>query len=53
VFRKAGLGVLRAPCQELRYDPGTINHTEQRLWAFRQWVHETVGIWAYRRRGWL
>lgn len=58
VFRKAGLGVVPAPCdfQALSRieEPG-----EPRLLSLEgfehlgAWIHERLGWWAYRMRGWV
>jgi uncharacterized SAM-binding protein YcdF (DUF218 family) len=52
VFEKAGLPVLCAPCDEAQYDLKALNTSDARLHAFRDWLHEIVGIAVYRLRGW-
>jgi uncharacterized SAM-binding protein YcdF (DUF218 family) len=51
-FEKAGLKVLRAPCVEGEYDRLDLT-PDNRLHAFRHWLHETVGYVSYRCRGWI
>ena len=53
LFEKAGIHVLRSPCTEGRYDLKNLTSPGVRLWAFRDWLHETVGYVAYRLRGWV
>jgi uncharacterized SAM-binding protein YcdF (DUF218 family) len=52
-FEKAGVHVLCAPCAESRYDWTTLDGPGDRLGCFRIWLHEEVGYWFYRARGWL
>lgn len=53
VFRKQGLTPICVPCAEGRYDLDELAKGSSRREAFRDWLHEVVGIWAYRRRGWI
>jgi uncharacterized SAM-binding protein YcdF (DUF218 family) len=53
VFETAGVSVLCSPCVEGRYDLGKLDTPPGRLYAFRDWLHETVGYWVYRWRGWI
>jgi uncharacterized SAM-binding protein YcdF (DUF218 family) len=52
-FEKAGVHVVCAPCAESRYDWTTLDGPGDRLGCFRIWLHEEVGYWFYRARGWL
>jgi uncharacterized SAM-binding protein YcdF (DUF218 family) len=50
-FEKAGLRVLSAPCEPLNYDLPTLSTPDDRMWAFRDWLYETVGWYWYRMQG--
>ncbi|HSV75388.1 MAG TPA: YdcF family protein [Chthonomonadales bacterium] len=52
-FRKAGVEVLRAPSDNLDYDFEHVDTLRGRLRAWRLWSHEVVGLYVYRRRGWI
>jgi uncharacterized SAM-binding protein YcdF (DUF218 family) len=52
-FEEAGLPVLCAPSPEGRYDLELLRQPEDRLAAFRDWLHEAIGYQVYRLRGWL
>jgi uncharacterized SAM-binding protein YcdF (DUF218 family) len=52
-FEKAGLPVLCAPCPEGRYDLQKLRQPEDRLAAFRDWLHEAIGNQVYEWRGWI
>ncbi|MBW3625011.1 MAG: YdcF family protein [Armatimonadetes bacterium] len=51
-FRKAGVEVIPSPAREYSFDLDHPRSVEDRLEAFGIWLHEIVGIWLYRRRGW-
>jgi uncharacterized SAM-binding protein YcdF (DUF218 family) len=51
-FEKAGLSVVCAPCVEGEYDLHAYTPPD-RLRAFRDWLHESVGYQIYRWRGWI
>jgi len=53
VFEKEGLPVYCAPCPEGRYDITSLRQPEDRLLAFRDWLHEALGYEIYRIRGWV
>jgi uncharacterized SAM-binding protein YcdF (DUF218 family) len=53
VFRKTGLEVLCSPCNEGSFDIESLADPNERLAAFRSWLHEVVGYEVYRLRGWL
>ncbi|WP_395753589.1 YdcF family protein [Prosthecobacter sp.] len=58
-FRKAGINVIPVPCNYLN----SLNHlgelhylhlpSPRGLEVFGAWLHETVGSWVYRWRGWV
>jgi uncharacterized SAM-binding protein YcdF (DUF218 family) len=59
VFRKLGISVIPVPCNYLSGQ----NRMGERLWlhlphthgfeAFNVWLHEIIGHWVYRWRGWI
>lgn len=48
-----GLTVVASPAIETRFDLQTLDRPSDRLQAFSALLHEHVGIWVYRRRGWI
>ncbi len=52
-FRKAGIAVIEAPCVEGSYDLESLAKPGDRLHAFRDWLHEVIGMQVYRMRGWI
>jgi uncharacterized SAM-binding protein YcdF (DUF218 family) len=52
-FAHVGLDVVSAPCRETRYDMEDLSSPGERLAAFSHLAHERVGLWIYRRRGWI
>jgi uncharacterized SAM-binding protein YcdF (DUF218 family) len=52
-FKKQGLDVLCAPCPDGEYDLNDLDEPNERLSAFRDWLHEAIGHQIYRLRGWL
>jgi uncharacterized SAM-binding protein YcdF (DUF218 family) len=52
-FEHAGLTVISSPCAEIRYDLEDLRRPGDRLSAFGSVTHERLGLWVYRRRGWL
>ena len=48
-----GLEVMAAPARETRFDLENLDKSEERLFAFGTIIHERLGIWVYRRRGWI
>ena len=48
-----GLEVMAAPSRETRFDLENLDKSEERLFAFGTIIHERLGIWVYRRRGWI
>jgi uncharacterized SAM-binding protein YcdF (DUF218 family) len=53
VFEKAGVSVLCRPCQEEGFDMYEMPYGGDRYEAFQRWLHEEVGFWTYRKRGWI
>jgi len=51
-FAKTGLQVVRAPCTDSRCDMKRPGGLSDQLRALSCWIHEFVGIRAYRWRGW-
>jgi uncharacterized SAM-binding protein YcdF (DUF218 family) len=52
-FEKVGLLVISSPCTETRYDIETLDRADERLAAFSSVMHERIGLWVYKRRGWI
>jgi uncharacterized SAM-binding protein YcdF (DUF218 family) len=52
-FEGAGLDVVSSPSWETRFDFETLDRPGDRLQAFGNLLHERVGIWWYRRRGFI
>jgi len=52
-FEARGLEVVSVPSVETRYDLESLPHSRERLDAFASALHERLGLWLYRRRGWL
>ena len=48
-----GLEVMAAPSRETRFDLETLDRPEERLMSFGSMIHEHLGIFVYRRRGWI
>jgi uncharacterized SAM-binding protein YcdF (DUF218 family) len=48
-----GIDVVCSPSAEPRYEIGDLERSKERRLAFSETVHEKIGIWLYRRRGWL
>jgi uncharacterized SAM-binding protein YcdF (DUF218 family) len=52
-FERAGLEVWSDPAPEVDFDLETLDWPDERLRAFGSMIHERVGSFVYRRRGWL
>ena len=48
-----GVGVICSPSMETQFDAESLENSRERRVAFPRIVHETIGLWMYRRRGWL
>jgi uncharacterized SAM-binding protein YcdF (DUF218 family) len=48
-----GLEVMASPARETRFDLETLDQPEERLMSFGAMIHEHLGIFVYRRRGWI
>jgi hypothetical protein len=53
VFERAGIQVVVRPCVERQYDLTILTRPSERLAAFREWIHEAIGMQVYRWRGWI
>jgi uncharacterized SAM-binding protein YcdF (DUF218 family) len=52
-FEHEGLEVWSDPAPEVDFDLETLDWPDERLRAFGSMMHERVGMFVYRRRGWL
>jgi uncharacterized SAM-binding protein YcdF (DUF218 family) len=48
-----GITVFSSPSVETRFDLETLDRADDRLSAFGSLIHERVGLWVYKRRGWI
>ena len=48
-----GLQVCAVPSQQTRYDVEQLTQSDDRLTAFADALHDLLGGWVYRRRGWI
>lgn len=48
-----GVTVVSAPSLETRFDLHFLNRPSDRLRAFGSVLHERIGLWVYRWRGWV
>jgi len=53
LFQKTGLTIIRVPCGDSTYDSQSASNPYDRLCAFRDWLHESVGYLVYEMRGWI
>jgi uncharacterized SAM-binding protein YcdF (DUF218 family) len=53
VFEAQGITVISSPAAETRFDLETLDRSDDRLRAFAAVLHERIGLWVYRRRGWV
>ena len=49
---RQGIAVVCVPAVETRFDLETLDRPLERLLLFSQVLHERLGAWIYRRRGW-
>jgi uncharacterized SAM-binding protein YcdF (DUF218 family) len=52
-FEREGLEIVSSPSVETRYDLETLYEPGDRILAFGSVMHERIGLWLYRRRGWI
>jgi uncharacterized SAM-binding protein YcdF (DUF218 family) len=52
VFERQGLMVISDPSPELLFNIDEPDSAEERLRAFAAVMHERIGLWIYRLRGW-
>jgi uncharacterized SAM-binding protein YcdF (DUF218 family) len=52
-LEREGLAAIASPALETRFDVAALPTADDRLRAFGQVVHELVGSWTYRHRGWI
>jgi uncharacterized SAM-binding protein YcdF (DUF218 family) len=48
-----GVSVVCSPSAQTDFDPETLANTMGRRLAFSSALHERIGLWLYRRRGWI
>jgi len=53
VFEHAGVAVISSPSAETRFDIESLARPEDRMAAFGNLMHERIGLWIYKRRGWI
>ena len=53
VIEQQGIEVISVPATETRYDIEGLRGTDERLYAFGSIMHERIGLWIYKRRGWI
>jgi uncharacterized SAM-binding protein YcdF (DUF218 family) len=53
LFEGQGLEVMATPAIETRFDLQTLDRAEERLASFGSIIHERLGIFVYRKRGWI
>ncbi len=53
VLEAQGLEVMASPAVETQFDLETLDRPEERLMSFGAMIHEHLGIFVYRRRGWI
>ena len=53
VLEKQGLEVIAAPCVETRFDLSHLDSPDDRQQAFSAIIHDVLGLWMYRLRGWI
>jgi uncharacterized SAM-binding protein YcdF (DUF218 family) len=50
---REGVEVVCSPSAETEFDAETLGSPSDRRHAFSSALHERIGLWVYRRRGWL
>ena len=52
-LEREGVSVVSSPSIETHYDLEKLTRPDDRRAAFGSLIHEWVGLWVYRRRGWI
>ncbi len=52
-FEREGLSVVCVPAVETEFDLDRLEYPGDRVKAFGVAMHERLGLWVYRRRGWI
>ena len=52
-LEKQGLRVTSVPSVETRFDVESFDRPDERRRAFGSILHERIGLFVYRRRGWI
>jgi uncharacterized SAM-binding protein YcdF (DUF218 family) len=52
-FEKEGIEVISSPSVQTRFDLERLDWFDDRIEAFGSLVHERLGLWVYRLRGWI
>jgi uncharacterized SAM-binding protein YcdF (DUF218 family) len=52
-FERLDLSVVCVPAIETQFDLETLDRPGDRVKAFGAVIHERLGLWIYRRRGWI
>ena len=50
---REGIEVICSPSVETRFDVENLERSEERRIAFSYAIHERIGLWVYRQRGWI
>jgi uncharacterized SAM-binding protein YcdF (DUF218 family) len=53
VIEQQGIEVVSIPATETRYDIELLSGYDERVYSFGSLMHERVGLWIYKRRGWI
>jgi uncharacterized SAM-binding protein YcdF (DUF218 family) len=53
VIEQQGIEVISAPAVETRYDIELLKGYDERVYSFGSLMHEQIGLWIYKRRGWI
>jgi uncharacterized SAM-binding protein YcdF (DUF218 family) len=52
-LEREGIEVLSSPSTQTQFDLEKLDEAGDRIKAFPSLVHERVGLWLYKRRGWI
>ena len=50
---REGVEVICSPSVETEFDVENLERSKERRVAFSHAIHERIGLWVYRRRGWI